>query len=401
MSTAVPDGPRPTSVFIPGGLPPATWWPASGEFQTHWDFDLTMAMAIPGYWRGRQLISQAIGGMPLAGWDGPVQVTRRGTEMLAEPNPGEDRCTTVAAWVGDLIDHGNAVGIVDGSRPGDYVTITPWPAVSTGVSEDGSTYVFYRGGREVARRGKEGVFHAKGVLPYPGAARGMGVLEAGTTTMTRMRSEAEYATKAFASGTPSGLLRVKDPDLQAGDPADEPGYATAAGIKKQWKANIAAGDIAVLSELVDFQPLGWSPTDAQMIEARQMSLVDVANLLNLDPYWCGGSQISAPYQNVQDAALQLARFTLSVWINPLESQFSRFLGPMVQARFNRDTILRDTASVRVANWVQLLNAGVVDEAYVRAQEGIPEDAAPPAQPEPSGVSLFPVPDLQPAEEASA
>ena len=89
--------------------------------------------------------------------------------------------------------------------------------------------------------------------------------------------------------------------------------------------NIAAGDIAVMSELVDFQPLSWNPTDAQMVEARQLSLVDVANLFNIDPYWVGSSQVSAPYQNVQDAAVQLSRFTLNFWITALEEEFSRFL----------------------------------------------------------------------------
>jgi HK97 family phage portal protein len=141
---------------------------------------------------------------------------------------------------------------------------------------------------------------------------------------------------------------------------------------------------------VDFTPLGWTPTDAQMVEARQLSLVDVANLLNLDPYWVGSSQVSAPYQNVQDAAVQLSRFTLSVWLNSLEAQFSRLFPRTTEARFNRDSVLRDTATVRVDNWVKLIDAGVVDAAYVRAQEGIPPEAAP-AEPTPATVTpLFPV-----------
>lgn len=397
--TGPPSGPRPsmTMWWDPAGVrPPVSWWPGSGEFETHWDTDLVSAFAVPGYWKGRLTITQAIGGMPLGAWKGLEQITPT-PGVLVEPEVGVDRCTTIAAWVGDLVDHGNAVGFYQGRNTRGNVTgVMPVPCtdVTVGYSEEGRlTYVHHVNGTPFRAYDWTATFHAKGVLPYPGALRGMGVLEAGLSTLARVQDESSYAAKAFRNGTPSGLLRVKDPDLQAGTPDDEPGFTTAAGIKKQWKASVATGDVAVLSDLVDFEPLAWTPTDAQMVEARTLSLVDVANLLNLDPFWCGASQVSAPYQNVQDAAVQLSRFTLSPWVNPLESQFSRLLPYGTEARFNRDTVLRDTTSVRIANWVQLLTQGVVDEAYVRAQEGIPEDAAPePAAPPPNVTPLFPVSD---------
>ena len=404
-----------TMWYDPGGVrPPVSWAPVSGEFQTHWDADAWSAFAVPGYWRGRMLISQAIGGMPLAGWRGLTQLSPTPT-VLTAPNGamGEDRCATVAAWVGDLIDHGNAVGFwirrsdLDERSPRTSalsddpvvaVEVVPCSEVRVGLSASKRvTYEHWVDGTRVGRsRDWTEVFHAKGVLPYPGALRGLGVLEAGLTSLARTRAESDYAAKAFTNGTPSGLLRVKDPDLQPGTPDDDPSFVTAAGIKKQWKASIATGDIAVLSDLVDFTPLGWTPTDAQMVEARQLSFVEVADWLNVDPYWVGAGQISAPYQNVQDAAVQLSRFTLSPWINALEAQFSRMLPVGTEARFNRDSVLRDTASVRVANWVQLLNAGVVDEEYVRSQEGIPADAAPKKEPVPPALAAANVAQLFPA-----
>jgi HK97 family phage portal protein len=375
-STAVPDGPRPSMTlwWDPGGVrPPVSWWPASGEFQTHWDMDLVDAMAVPGYWRARLLISQAIGGMPLGSWQSLVKDDPT-PPVLVAPNPDEDRCATVAAWVADLLDHGNAVGIIDGwARDGTAASsVTPWPARDTAVVRtDGRiVYRFACDGQIVSELPAAQVFHAKGVLPYPGALRGLGILEAGMSTVARVAAQDRYATNAFATGTPSGLLRVKDPDLQAGSPDDPAGYATAHGIKKTWQENIATGDIAVLSDLVDFTPLGWTPTDAQMIEARQMSIVDIANLFALDPYWLGSAQTSAPYQNVQDAAVQLVRFALAPWITALETQFSRLLTRGHEARFNRDSLLRDQQSVRVQTEIALVNAGIVTVDEVRAWEGL-------------------------------
>lgn len=397
VTSAVPPGaPRPsmTMWWDPAGArPPVSWWPASGELESHWDADLFSAFSVPGYWKGRMTISQAIGGMPLGAWRG-LEALNPTPSVLVEPEVGVDRCTTVAAWVGDLIDHGNAVGFYTRDSWDQHVTgVVPVPCtdVAAGYSAAGRlTYEHRVNGQLVRAYDWTDVFHAKGVLGFPGALRGMGVLEAGLSTLSRVTDEAGYAARAFRTGVPSGLLRVKDPDLQAGTPEDEPGFTTAHGIKKQWKASVGTGDVAVMSELVDFTPLSWTPTDAQLVEARSFSLVDVANYLNVDPYWCGASQVSAPYQNVQDAAVQLTRFTLNAWTNPLESQFSRCLPRGTEARFNRDTVLRDTTSVRVANWVQLLSADVVSTDYVRSQEGIPEDAAPEPAAAPAVAQLFPI-----------
>lgn len=374
-TTAVPDGPRPTMTmwYDPSGTrPPVTWWPASGEFQTHWDMDMVDALAVPAYWQGRKLISQAIGGMPLASWQDLIKDPT--PAVLSAPNPAEDRCATVSAWVADLLDHGNAVGLIDGwERDGTAASsVTPWPARDVAVDRVAGqvVYRFAYNGEVVYEAPASQVFHAKGVLAYPGALRGMGILEAGMSTVSRVAAQDRYATNAFTNGVPSGLLRIKDPDLQAGSPDDPAGYATAHGIKKTWAENMRTGDIAVLSDLVDFTPLGWTPTDAQMVEARQMSIVDVANLFGLDPFWLASSQRSAPYQNVQDTAVQLVRFGLAPWITALEAQFSRLLTRGHEARFNQDTILREQRSARVATEIALLNAGVITVDEVRAWEGL-------------------------------
>src|SRR5262245_51622453 len=110
---AVPPGaarPTMTMWYDPGGvLPPVSWAPQS-TFETHWDWGYWSALEIPAVWKARMLISQMIGRMPLGAWKGLDAVTPI-PPLLAQPNPPEDRTNTVAAWVCDLLDHGNAVGI--------------------------------------------------------------------------------------------------------------------------------------------------------------------------------------------------------------------------------------------------------------------------------------------------
>ena len=364
--------PRPsmTMWYDPGGvMPPVSWWPSSGEFETHWDWDHWTALAIPGVWRARMLISQSIAGMSIGAWRGQVAIEPL-PALLAEPNPGEDRVNTIAAWVCDLLDHGNAVAQVTARDwQGVPTAMVPHRAADTEIGRLDGGGVAYRfnGGPWVPR---SEVFHAKGTC-LPGDVRGMGVLEAGLPTLNRISTENQYAANAFASGTPSGLLRVKDPDLQPGSVDDDAGFVTAAGIKKQWKQSVATGDVAVLSDLVDFTPLSWTPEAAQMVQARTLSLTDISGLFNLDGYWLGAPAAPMVYQNVQQAGVQLARFTLGFWITALEAEFSRLLPRGQQARFNRDSILRDELTVRAGFYSTALHDGWMTVDEVRALEGLP------------------------------
>ena len=164
------------------------------------------------------LISQAIGAMPIGEWKGNTE--QPATKWLTQPNPNEARSNTVAAWVCDLLDHGNAVGAIDEHyATGEAWSVVPipaargrgqrWPRRGTGH--------LWRGQKRLGGIGD--VFHAKGTQ-RPGDLRGMGVLEAGLNTIQRMTAEGAYASKAFTSGMPSGLLRVRDPDLQPGTADD-------------------------------------------------------------------------------------------------------------------------------------------------------------------------------------
>jgi HK97 family phage portal protein len=391
-TSAVPDGalrPSMTMWYDPGGvLPPVTWTPGSGIFETHWDWQYWSALQIPGVWRARNLISQLIGGMPIGAWRDRQPVEPLPT-ILREPNPDEDRYNTIAAWVCDLLDHGNAIGVITAwNAEGQPVSVQPVRASETSIGRDpDSGTVWYRVNETTAWPASR-MFHAKGTS-LPGDLRGIGVLEAGLGTLTRIRDTDAYAGNAFRTGMPSGLLRIKDPDLQLGTDDDGPDQVTAKGIKQSWKASVATGDVAVLSDLVDFTPLSWTPSDAQMVEARQLSLTDIAALYGLDPFWLGAPSAPMVYQNVQDAAVQLLRTSLGGWIVPLEAQFSRMLPRGQRARFARDVILRDDVTTQIDNYQKLQQMGVVDVDEIRAALNMPPRAVQPAP------ALAPVADLFP------
>lgn len=399
MVQATPAGAmRPTSTlwFDPGGVrPPVSWLPGTGEFETHWDWASADLLSIPGVWRARLLISQAIGQMPLGAFRG-IEPVAPLPMILREPVPGEDRANTIAAWVCDLLDHGNAIGIIDDFQAGYATGITPVPCSEVAIGLDATGARHYQVGASGPVYDSSRVFHVKG-HSLPGYLRGMGVLETQLESLVRMRAESDYASKAFSSGVPSGIIKVHSPDLDPGTVDDGPGTFSASGIKAGWKGSQRTGDVAVFSELIDFTPLSWTPSDAQMVEARQMSLSDVANIYNLDSYWLGAPSTSMPYQNVQQASVQLVRFTLEWPITCFEAQFSRLIPRGMDARFNRDTILRDDAATRWGTYKVAVELGGMTLDEVRADEGMrplvdvnPAAPAPPASAVPGIVDPLPL-----------
>ena len=145
--------------------------------------------------------------------------------------PGEDRANTIAAWVCDLLDHGNAIGLVGRLRLGGRATsMSPVPCSEVEIrGEDGRRQVYRIGVGPCSTSRRCSTRRAP---PRRVTLRGMGVIEAHLTTLTRIAAEADYASKAFTSGVPSGLIRVKDPDLQP---------EMAAEIKANWMSTFGSG----------------------------------------------------------------------------------------------------------------------------------------------------------------
>lgn len=125
-----------------------------------------------------------------------------------------------------------------------------------------------------------------------------------------------YITGTFTSGVPAGLLKVSDPAFNQEKSND---------LKARWMA-AHGGDrrsVAVLSNLVDFQPLSFSPVDAEAVSIARQTIGQVAFAFGLPPEVLGVSLAnSSTYVNVGDTWDRLKAFGLSLWISELEDLLS-------------------------------------------------------------------------------
>jgi len=154
-------------------------------------------------------------------------------------------------------------------------------------------------------------------------------------------------------------------------------------VADQWQGAFGSGQRrpAVLSQLFDFQPLTWSPEDAQFLEARQFSVAEMCLMFGLSPSdldaSVGGTSIT--YQNIQDR--QIARVTDSFgpWMRRFEEAWSDLTPGSQEVRFNVERLLRTDTKGRYEAHALALDKGFLTVDEVRAIEGrLPLQAEPPA-----------------------
>lgn len=265
-------------------------------------------MGIPGVGRAVALLAGLIRQMPIDAVRGPDILPRPAFFEKPQPDPGLTRSWFVGVQVEDYLIHGNAIHIITarstGGRPlaaqylpASWVTCTWHPTHrlqywSRGVELNRDDVVHVRRG-------------ADRTMPW----RGVGVVEQHLRAFNRMDTQERYETNALGSGVPSVVIETPNPDLSQEDADDA---------ADRWVEKYRERKPAILPKGTVVTPLAWSPNDAQMVEARKLSLQDTANIFNLDGIWTGAPASGLTYKNL--AALYLSLLTQTV--DPIVEDFA-------------------------------------------------------------------------------
>lgn len=333
-------------------------------------------MAIPGAWRSALLLSDLIGSVPWHGYrqraGHPAERIEPTPPMLDQPSPPDPRVVTMTSWALDLIWHGNAIGIVaDRNRDGWPLAFVPVPAQYVQVRRQPyddptfpvGTVVYNIGQRQF---GESDVFHVKGPCE-PGALRGMGVLENhmnGTLSLAAEQSRQARNT-AGGSGVPTGVLTVDDtPD----DPLEQD---EADDVKASWMRAQRERSVAVLNARTKFEALSWNPTETQLLDARRFSLHELALIFGLDPSWLGVSGDSMTYSNIEQQAVNLARYSMAGHFARFEQTLSLHMPRGTWAKANLDALLRADTKTRYEAHSLGITAGFLTPDEARGLEDRP------------------------------
>ncbi|MGA6164300.1 phage portal protein [Amycolatopsis magusensis] len=362
------------------------------------------ALGIPGVGRALGLYADLIGGLP---WDAYTDRGRAYLEkihprpvLLEQPNPEEVRTATFGAWMVDYLLHGNAVGVIAARNAlGVPTAVVPVPARRVGVrrSDGWTDALLPKGAIEYSIGGRtfgaHQIIHVKG-LAEPGDLRGVGVLEAHLNGAGSLDLAAELARQARnigGSGVPTGVLKALNPDVTK----DQMLEAKAGWLLAQRDRTVAA-----LGPGTEFEALAWNPEELQLIEARKLSLLEVANLFGLPPRFLGApAGDSMTYSTSEAEGIELLKYSLSGHLSRFEQTLSLLYPRGTQVKANLDAFLRSDTKARYDAHRTGIEAGFLLRSEARELEdlppveGIDDKPEPPAETEPATPA-----DPEPEEE---
>jgi HK97 family phage portal protein len=197
---------------------------------------------------------------------------------------------------------------------------------------------------------------------------------------------AEHSSTFFANDArPSGILKVKrfaGTDSQDVDKLKEEFNAEHKGTENAHK-------IAVLAGEWDFTPFSMPLDDAQFLEQRKLSAVEVARIFRVPPWMIGAdSGESMTYSNTEQQSLQFVTYSLRPWLVAIEQAFSNdpdLFGVGEYVEFLLDALLRADSKTRAEVYKMALDpiTGWMNRDEVRQRENLaPEPAQPPIPPMP-------------------
>jgi len=234
--------------------------------------------------------------------------------------------------------------------------------------------------------------------------RGVGVVSAMRGALTNALELQRYGANVYGAGVPSGIVKVHMREVSEQQATD---------VKGQWQTSFRDRVPAVLSDLMDFQPIAWSPEDAQYLEASRFSVAQIAFMFNLDPTDLDTSLGSSlTYANREQRAYERLLTSIGPLLVRLEQAYRFVLPRQHRAVFDRSVVLWSDAQTRANVEMTELNIGAVTLNEVREANGRqrygawadePFGKPPHAEPEPPPPALIvpgnvpPVPSPTPQE----
>jgi HK97 family phage portal protein len=205
----------------------------------------------------------------------------------------------------------------------------------------------------------------------------MGVLEQHLNGSLRTADAlARQARSVAQHGVPTGILRVHNPESETNPSTgyEVDGLSEAerlAAIKAAWNRAQASRGVAVLNDSVEFQPLSWNPEETQLLQAREFSLKEIANIFGLPPYFLGIETSSRVYANVEQEGLNLVRYALGGHLARFEQALSVLLPRGTWVKANLDSLLRPDTKTRYEAHAIAIAAGFLTVDEVRDLEERP------------------------------
>lgn len=356
------------------GYPAPGWAPPYGQATDTIaaTVNQSTAMGVGAFTAGIRLIAEDIASMPLITYERLERGKRRAPELPAytmlhdAPNPEMTSMVFRETGVAHMYSWGNWYAEKELNSAGVAVRLWPLRPDRMTVAFDPNTgkrlYKYRLPNGEGLVIPSERIFHVPG-WGFDGMV--------GYSRVTLMRRALEGAIVASEYG-----LRTLANDARPGVTLRHPQQLSPAAkrnIAESWDEAHAgltnAQRTAVLDEGMEIEHTGFSPEDAQFLESKQWSVVEVAQGLRLAPHKLS-DYTRATFSNIEEANIDHVVGTLGPPVKRIEQQISKDIlrDPRYFTEHLMDGLLRGKFKERVEGEVQLRLNGLATDDELRELE---------------------------------
>ncbi len=333
----------------------------------------TEPMTLSAVYRCVEVISDSVAQLPLEPFaidsDGYCRklVNHPSYYLLSkEPNKNMSRYTFIKNLVTSMLLQGNGYAYIkrDGRGnprsllflPPGYVTI-----MDTGIVDESPVKYNVTGIGQVP---SEDIIH---ILNYSiDGIHGISTLAYAANALGLASASEAHARGFFTGGANvGGILTVQGPLNQK--QADD--------IKGKWNSSFGPvgtpNGVAVLPGNMEFKPITVNPADAQLLETRQYSVIDICRFFGVSPVKCFDLTKSS-YSTVEATQLAFLTDTLSPILEKIELEMERKLFRAdekfkIDVKFDISALLRTDISSRSTYAREMFNVGALSVNEIRKE----------------------------------
>lgn len=357
-------------------------------------WDSVTAQQIPAVGRAIDLYGGLISQCDLDQYDGVVPVSPR-PAMLNQPDKTMSAALFKWVHVADRIVHGNALHLISRrDQNGNALAATWFPADQWSIDASrGRAFAdYYLNGKKIARR--EDVVHVRWGYAPGEEWRGIGIVERYMNTLDRMALQEASERNALRNGSVPSVAVVAPQKQLTQKEADD----AAEQFERRFGGSSRRPGVFPNGTVI--QPLSWSAEDQQATLARQMSLTDAANLLNLNAFWLNAPASSHTYRSPGPMFLELQRTSLEPVFQEMEQVWGAAWFPgQRETKFDRNKLTRDDFSSSLATVGKAVKEGLMTVEEARLYMGwsavptigelLPAGQSEPAQPATPELEVLP------------
>ena len=332
------------------------------------------AFTVSAYWCCVRVICETIGQMPWRVHErtdvGQRVADKHPADKLINRSPNAEQDASVwremmLRW---CLTWGNAYSEI--VRDSSYRPVALWPVepwrVTPQRSSAGLYYTVQQPGGDTVNIPAADMLHFRGL---GGDVEGWSVLRYAARTLGLSLAEEDSMASQMENGVRlSGILT---PPGGGSIPKER-----AENVRKAWEAQHGGsrnhGKVYFLSQGLEFKPFSMPNSDAQLLESRQFSVLDVCRFMRVPPHKVY-ELTRATFSNITHQSLEFLTDTIGPWVTKFEQQANRKLVSSAWAgryftKLNTQAVLRMDPDTRGGWYKTLRELGAISPNEIRALE---------------------------------